>query len=79
MLSTKKTLDDADQAVKSMQPPLGIAITASNVINTTSDAVDTVVSVYNTWEKVVATMQTVMVVVDKIAEVIVSLSAYIHD
>ena len=76
MVPTEKTLDDADQAVNSMQPAMGMAVTTANVITTTSDAIDGVVSVYQTWEKVVATMGAVMVVVDKIAEVIVGLSTY---
>jgi hypothetical protein len=76
MLSTEKTVDDADQAVNSMQPAMGMAVTTANVITTTSDDIDDVVSVYQTWEKVVATMGAVMVVVDKIAEVIVGLSTY---
>ena len=76
ILSTEKALDDADQATNSMQPALDIAVTTANIITTTSDAIDGVVSVYKTWEKVVATMEAVMVVVDKIAEVTVGLSAY---
>jgi hypothetical protein len=70
MPSTEKALDDADQAANSMQPALDIAITTTNIITTASDAIDGVVSVYQTWEKAVATMEAVMVVVDKIAEVI---------
>jgi hypothetical protein len=69
ILSTQKALDDADQAANSMQPALDIAVTTANVITTASDAIDDVVSVYQTWEKVVATMEVVMMVVDKIAEV----------
>jgi hypothetical protein len=76
VLSTDKTLDDADQAVNNMQPALSMAITTAKVITTASDAIDDVVSVYQTWEKAVSTIEAVMVVVDKIAEVIVDLSAY---
>ena len=72
----KETVDDADQAVNNMRPAMGMAVTTANVITTTSDAIDGVVSVYQTWEKVVATMGAVMVVVDKITEVIVGLSTY---
>jgi hypothetical protein len=69
MLITEKALDNADLAVSSIQPALGMAITTANVITTASDAIDGVASVYQTWEKVVATMKAVMMVVDKIAEV----------
>ena len=72
MLSTEKALDDADQAVNSMRSAVGIAITAANFTTTTSDAIDNVGSVYKTWEKAVGTLEAVMVVVDKIAEVIVN-------
>jgi hypothetical protein len=72
----KETVDDADQAVNSMQPAMGMAVTTANVITTTLDAIDGVVCIYQTWEKVVATMEAVMVVVDKIAEVKVGLSTY---
>ena len=74
VLSTEKALDDVGQVVNGMQPVMGMAVTTANVITTASDAIDGVVSVYQTWEKVVTTMGAVMVMVDKIAEVIVGLS-----
>jgi phage-related minor tail protein len=72
ILSTEKALDEADQAVNSMQPVLGIALTTANIIAAAPDIIDDVVSVYKTWEEVVATLKAVMVIVDKIAEVIVN-------
>jgi hypothetical protein len=69
MLSTERALDDADQAVDSMKPALGIEITIANDITTASNVIDSVVSVYKTWEQAVATIKAVLVVVDKIAEV----------
>ena len=59
-----------------MQPALSMAVTTAEFITTASDAIDGVVSVYQTWEKAVGTIEAVMVIVDKIAEVIVGLSAY---
>ena len=76
ILSTKKTLDDADQTVNNMQPALSMAVTTAELITTASDAINGVVSIYQTWEKAVGTIEAVMVIVDKIAEVIVGLSAY---
>ena len=75
ILSTEKALDNADQAINSMQPALGMANTTANT-TTVSDAIDSVISVYKTWEKAVATMKDVMVVVDTIAEVILNPSTY---
>ena len=54
------------------QPALGIALTTVNIIAAAPDIIDDLVSVYKTWEEVVATMKAVMVVVDKIVEVIVN-------
>ena len=77
MLSTEKALmTPIKPRTSDMQPALDTAITTTNVIITASDAINGVVSVYKAWEKAVATMEAVMEVVDKIAEVIVSLSAY---
>jgi hypothetical protein len=76
VLSAEKALNDADQVADSMQPTLAMAGTIANVITTASDVIDGVVSVYKAWEKAVATMETVMVIVAKIAEVVLGLSAY---
>lgn len=77
MLSTEKALDEADQAVNGIQLTPGMIVTTANVITTASDVIDNGDSVYQTWVKAVATMQAVMVAVDKIAEVIIiNLSAY---
>ena len=76
MLSTEKALDEADQAVNSIHPALGMVVKTAKIITTAPDVIDNVVSVYKTWEEAVATMKAVMVIVDKIAEVIINLSAY---
>ena len=73
MLSTEKALDEADQAVNSMQPVLGsMAIMAANIITTVPDVIDDGTSVYKAWENAITTMKAVMVIVDKIAEVVVN-------
>ena len=69
ILPAEKAIYDTDQAVNSMQPVPGIAITAANLTITPPNAIDNVVSVYNTWQNAVGTLKVVMVVVDKIAEV----------
>ena len=61
ILSTEKALDSADQAIDNMQPALGIAVATANSITTVLDAIDSAVSIYKMWEKVIATMKDVMI------------------
>jgi hypothetical protein len=72
MLSTEKALDEADQAVNSMQSAGSMTIMAANMITTVPQVIDDGTSVYKVWENAVTTMKAVIVIVDKIAEVIVN-------
>jgi hypothetical protein len=44
----KETVDDADQAVNNMQLAMGMAVTTANAITTILDAIDGMVSIYQT-------------------------------